>query len=522
MADAVRRAGGKRPDVEPRLKIRGIRKSFGDTRALRDISFELLPGEIHALVGENGAGKSTLIKILTGFQKQDRGEIVLDGEPVSFASTLDARAAGVAAVYQDPALFPSLTVAENIFAPRYPMRAGRVDKVAMKKAAQELLDDLGFDIRADAVVSDLSVAQCEYVEIARALSSDLRLLILDEPTSSLTPKEASDLYGVVRRLRETRGTTIVWISHRLEEVHTLADRVTIMRDGSHVRTCYVDDITTDEIIALMVGRELDLEPHHEETTLGAPVLEVRNLSATNLFEDVGFTVHSGEILGVAGLVGAGRSEVGQAVFGLVPGFRGEVLLNGVRVPRISTRRMVRSGVVYLPEDRDYEGVVTDMSVSDNLVLPSLRTISTHGLRNKRAERSFVAKQIKELEIKARPDDIVASLSGGNKQKVALGRWLSIEPGLLILDEPTHGIDVGTKAEVHAMIRRLAREERRAVIVISSDMPELLALSDRIVVMCRGHVTAELDASTATQEQIMAAAVRSAHSQSTDSASGQEE
>lgn len=490
----------------PRLRITGVSKSFGDTHALKNISMEFLPGEIHALVGENGAGKSTLIKIITGFQSQDAGSIELDGSEVAFSSTLDARRAGVAAVYQDPALFPQLSVAENIFTGRYPMRRGRVDKPRMREETSQLLGKLGFDIDASTTVSELSVAQCEYVEIARALSSDLKLLVLDEPTSSLTPKEAGELYEVVRRLRDRLGTTIIWISHRMEEVHKLADSVTVMRDGEHIKTCPVADISESEIISLMVGRHLDNLEHDEIGTIGSDALEVRGLSADKLFEDVSFKVAKGEILGIAGLVGAGRSEVGQAIFGLIKGVSGEILVEGESTGVPSTRQMVRRGVMYLPEDRDTEGIIVKMSVASNIALPSSKDLSLHGFRRFRRESRFVDEQIQDLAIKARPSDSVDSLSGGNKQKVAIGRWLARKPQVLILDEPTHGIDVGTKAEVHAIIRRLARTDGRSVVLISSDMPELLALSDRIVVMCRGRVTAELDARTTTQEEIMKAAV----------------
>lgn len=495
-----------RAHIPPRMHIDKISKSFGDTQALSDVSFDLMPGEIHALVGENGAGKSTLIKIITGYQEPDGGALELDGTPVSFGSTLEARRAGVAAVYQDPALFPQLTIAENIFAARYPMRHGKVDKAAMRRETQRLMDDLGFDLNPDMTVAELSVAQCEYVEIARALSSDLKLLILDEPTSSLTPKEANELYQVVRNLRERHGTTVVWISHRMEEVHKLADTVTIMRDGKHVLTCPVSQISDDQMISQMVGRELAHVARDAAGDMGEVILEVNHLSANKLFDDVSFSVRAGEIVGIAGLVGAGRSEVGQAIFGLVPNVRGTITLHGTRISRLSTSAIVREGLVYLPEDRDREGIVTEMPVGANIALPSINDLAKAGIRNLGKEKKLVGEQIANLEIKAHSDDLVASLSGGNKQKVALGRWLGRKPQVLILDEPTHGIDVGTKAEVHSIVRKLAREEGRAIVLISSDMPELLAMSDRIVVMCRGRVTAKFDANKVTQEEIMAAAV----------------
>ncbi|HEY9525067.1 MAG TPA: sugar ABC transporter ATP-binding protein [Thermopolyspora sp.] len=488
----------------PRLELRGISKRFEAVQALTDVSFALRPGEVHALVGENGAGKSTLVGIVTGLRQPDTGEVLLDGTPVEFRTPLAARAAGVAAVYQDPNLFPHLSVAENIFTGIYPLRGRRLDRAAMRRGAQELLARLGMELDPDALIAGLTVAEAQFVEIARALSSDLRLLIMDEPTSALTPAEASRLYDVVGRLT-AEGTTVVWISHRMEEIRRLATTVTVLRDGRHVRTAPAADITDDEIIRLMVGRSLAHESIGGAGDFGPPRLQVKGLGSPGLFADVSFEVRAGEILAVAGLVGAGRSEIAQSIFGSPPPSEGEVLIDGRPVHPRSPRQMSRVGVAYLPEDRDAEGIISAMSVTRNVALPSTARLSRLGVMRRARERMMAARQRDELSIKATLDLPVSTLSGGNRQKVALARWLATAPAVLMLDEPTHGIDVGTKAQVHDIMRRLAREERLAILMISSDLPEVLAISDRVMVVARGRVIKILDTATATQEMIMAAA-----------------
>ena len=488
----------------PRLRIEHITKSFGGTHALNDISFELMPGEIHALVGENGAGKSTLIKTITGLIHQDSGQLMLDGTPVLYADTKAAKDHGVTAVYQDPNLFPHLSVAENIYTGRYPMKSGSLDHEKMRVDAQAILDRLGFGIDARTKVGDLSVAEAEYVEIARALTTDLKLLILDEPTSALTSREANLLYKAVRDVR-AKGTTVVWISHRMEEIRPLVDTVTIMRDGSHVRTCPINDITDDEIIAQMVGHPVSERTGTSKTTVGKEALRVENVSSPGLFEGISLNVHHGEVVGIAGLVGAGRSELVQAVFGMIKPLRGDVYVEGKKVPRVTTAQMVKQSVIYCPENRDSEGVVMQMGVGDNICLPNLKTLSRFGFRSEKKERQTAQEQHDSLAIKASLTDLVSSLSGGNRQKVALGRWLARGPRVLILDEPTHGIDVGTKTEIHELIAKLVGQGL-AVLLISSDMPELLEMSDRLYVMARGRLTAELKTRDTTQEEIMAAAM----------------
>jgi rhamnose transport system ATP-binding protein len=471
------------------------------------VSFDLALGEVHALVGENGAGKSTLVGIVTGLRQADSGTILLDGKPVSFKNSLDARAAGVAAVYQDPNLFPHLSVAENILTGQYPMRGPFVDNGAMRIRAAELLEKVGYPLDVDRLVAGLTVAEAQFVEIARALSSDLRLLILDEPTSALTPGEASKLYEVVHRLRG-EGTTVVWISHRMEEIRRLSDTITVLRDGGHVRTAPRAELEDDEMIRLMVGRSVFVETVKREEPLGPVRLSARGLSAPGMFEDISFELREGEIVGVAGLVGSGRSEIAQAIFGLNSKLTGTVEVAGKIVKPKSPGQMAENGVVYLPEDRDAEGLISTMSVRDNIALTSIKALSRFGFMRPRLENERAEQQRVALSIKGGVGDLVSSMSGGNRQKVAIARWLAKNPTVLLLDEPTHGIDVGTKADVHNIMRDLARKERMAILMISSDLPEVLAVSDRVLVISRGQLAADIDIADATQENILAAATTS--------------
>jgi rhamnose transport system ATP-binding protein len=498
---------GSRPAADaagPRLSVQGISKSFEAVHALRGVSFDLARGEIHALVGENGAGKSTLVGIITGLLEPDTGTLIFDGEPVRFKNPLDARAAGIAAVYQDPNLFPHLSIAENIFTGQYPQVAGFVDAAAMRNNARELLKRLGFELDVDMRVADLTVAESQYVEIARALSSDLRLLILDEPTSALTPGEAAKLYEVVQKLKD-HGTTIVWISHRMEEVRILADTVTVLRDGQHVQTSPVSELDDQAMIKLMVGRSVTLEAVPRVDDLGPARLSVAGLSLPGVFDNISFEVHEGEIVGVAGLVGSGRSEIAQAIFGIGARPTGRIEVDGKAVVPRNPGRMADRGVVYLPEDRDADGVIAAMTITSNVALPSLRKLSQFGFMLPRKERELAERQRSALSIKGNVSDLVSTLSGGNRQKVALARWLAKNPKVLLLDEPTHGIDVGTKAQVHEIMRALARKNRLAILMISSDLPEVLAVSDRIIVISRGRLVADIDIAEATQENILAAA-----------------
>lgn len=492
----------------PRLEVRGVSKNFEAVQALRDVSFQMAPGEVHALVGENGAGKSTLVSIITGLQQANSGSILVDGEPVHFKTPLEARAAGVAAVYQDPHLFPHLSVAENILTGQYPKRGPVVNSAAMRLRAEELLETVGYPLDVDRLVAGLTVAEAQFVEIARAMSSDLRLLILDEPTSALTPGEASKLYEVVTRLKG-QGTTVVWISHRMEEIRTLADTITVLRDGGHVRTSLAGDLSDSEMIQSMVGRSVVLETVERKEPLGAARLSVKGLSCPGMFDDITFDVREGEIVGVAGLVGSGRTEIAQAIFGLNREARGTVEVDSILVRPKSPGQMAGHGVVYLPEDRDAEGVISTLTIRDNIALTGIKGLSTFGFMRPSWERDRAEAQKKALSIKGEVGALVSSLSGGNRQKVALARWLANDPKVLLLDEPTHGIDVGTKAAVHDIMRDLARKHRLAILMISSDLPEVLAVSDRVLVIARGRLAADIDIADATQESILAAATTKA-------------
>ena len=498
-----------------RLALSGIAKSFGGIHALKGVSFDIRPGEIHALLGENGAGKSTLVKIVSGLQMADAGKIRLDGERVRFKTPIEARKAGVVAVYQDPKLFPHLDVAENIFMGVQPLdRLGTIDKRRMYERARALLADLDASLDPTTMVAGLSIGEVQFVEFARAMAEGVdRLLFLDEPTAALTPSETERLFRVVRRLRDN-GTSIVFISHRLEELEGLVDTVTVLRDGTHVATEPAAALDETAVVKLMVGRSLDqLYPGDPEggapdgTPLshGAERLRVENLGLRGTFDGISFTLHAGEIVAMAGLVGAGRSEIAQTIFGLTPPTTGKVFLDAEEVRITSPRQMLDLGLAYLPEDRDGEGLIPRLSILRNLVLPIMGRLARFGVVAPRRERAVAKTYAADLQIKAGSlDQAAATLSGGNRQKVVLGKWLAMNPSVLILDEPTHGIDVGTKAQVHHIARTLA-DKGLAVLMISSDLPEVLRMGDRVIVIADGRVTGMFSRAEATQEKIMTAA-----------------
>jgi len=497
-------------DGVARLRVHGLTKRFEAVRALTDANLEIEAGSIHALVGENGAGKSTLVKIITGLETGDEGSLLLDGREVRFSSPMEARSAGVTAVYQDPKLFPHLDVAENLLMGIQPtnLRGLRLDRRAMYQQASELLARIGVGIDTHTLAVGLSAAELLFVEIARALSADVRLLILDEPTAALTPAEADQLFAVVRDLRDN-GSSILLITHRLEELDGLADTVTVLRDGADVASMPMADTERSEIVRLMVGRTLAAEGRRTATAPGEERLSVADLTSIGTFDSVSFSVHEGEIVGMAGLVGSGRSEIAQAIFGIAPYDAGTVHVDGAAVEVRDPMQMVSLGVAYVPEDRDLQGLVTSFSITDNVALPLLRRLSRLGLRSRGREREISTRYTEELAIKAPSVDTpTSSLSGGNRQKTVLAKWLATKPRVLILDEPTHGIDVGSKAEVHAIIRELAANGM-AILMISSDLPEVLLLSDRILVIADGRLVAELPGSDATQESVMSAAASNA-------------
>jgi rhamnose transport system ATP-binding protein len=492
------------------LELREIQKSFSGVHALRGVNFQLLQGEVHALLGENGAGKSTLIKVMTGVHQPDTGEIYLDGKLIQFADPYESRQNGIAAIYQEPSLFPDLDIAENIFVGRQPVgRGGRVDWQKMYQAANELLLSLGVHLDPKTKARNLSIAEQQMVEVARALSINARILIMDEPTSSLTLNEVADLFMIVRRLREN-GTAIVFISHRLEELFEVADRVTVLRDGMYIDTVPLAGITKEELVRKMVGRTItDLFPKLDVQP-GEVVLEVENLSRKGVFENVSFQLRKGEILGMAGLVGAGRTDVARTIFGITPATAGIIRIYGNEVKIRNPRCAMDMGLAYVPEDRQNHGLVLPLNIIANITLPTLPKYALHGWLREGETQQVSYEIASRMEVKASSVwQRARELSGGNQQKVVLAKWLSTNPRILILDEPTRGIDVGTKAAVHSLMSTLAANGM-AILMISSELPEVLGMSDRIMVMHEGKVTGMFNRDEVTQEKVMMAATTSSH------------
>lgn len=470
------------------LELRQLAKSFGGARALAGVDFDLHAGEVHALLGENGAGKSTLIKIVTGAHQPDAGTITLAGQPVSSLSPASAHQLGIACIYQQPALFPDLTVEENIavrLEPNSPLR--RIPWPARRRRASELLQQIGASIAPDAEVRTLSMPEQQLVEIACALGAGARIVIMDEPTASLTQKETHRLFAIVRELRQ-RGVGIIYISHQLEEILTLADRVTVLRDGRSVGTQRVSELSEAALIRMMVGREMSHIYPPSESTPGNVALSLRDVGcAASGVAGVSFDVRAGEVFGLAGLVGAGRTELARILFGLTPADRGEIRLGGRAHGIRSPQQAVALGIAYVPEDRRRHGVILELPVAPNVTMAIHPRLFPGTWLRLAAERLLTLDFIRDLAIRTSgPDAAAGSLSGGNQQKVALARWLATNPRVLILDEPTQGVDVGAKSEIHRIIRRLAREGL-AVLLISSDLPEILGMSDRIGVMSGGRL-----------------------------------
>ena len=487
----------------PILSLAHATKTFAGVHALEDVSLDLYAGEAHGLVGENGAGKSTLVKILGGVHQPDSGSLILDGEPVLLHGPGDASERGIAVIYQEPTLFPDLSVAENVFIGRQPLRSGRrIDSRAMERDVEAIFERLGVRIDPDRIARGLSIAEQQLVEIAKALSRQARVLIMDEPTAALSPVEARRLFGVVETLR-SEGSAVVFISHRLEEVFALCQRVTVLRDGKLVVSRPLEGLTSDDLIRAMVGRELETA-QRETHRPGQVVLDVQRLSREGVFLDVSFEVHAGEVIALAGLVGSGRSEVARAIFGIDRYDAGLVSIDGQHLHKGSPTAAMRAGIGFVPEDRRQQGLVMELSVARNIALASLASLRKLGLIFARTELSFGAEWAKRLQVKyGRVSSPVSQLSGGNQQKVVLAKWLARRPRLLIVDEPTRGIDVGTKAEVHRLLSALATDGV-AVLVISSELPEVLAVADRVLVMREGRLVANMARSEATEEAIVAA------------------
>ena len=485
--------------------MKGIEKTFPGVHALKDCQFELRSGEIHALVGENGAGKSTLMKVLTGVYAKDAGRIFYKGQEVEIPSPKAAQDLGIAIIHQELHLMPHLTVAQNIFIGREPRRGGRflLDEKQINQTAQEFLDLMNLDLNPKARVADLTVAKQQMVEIVRALSYNSEVLIMDEPTSVLTGTEIDELFRIIRELRD-RGVGIVHISHRMEELKQISDRITVMRDGRYIDTVATPEVSIDKIIRMMVGQEI------YETARSAPsntqskiMLEVNNLNRGNAIVDVSFGLRRGEILGFAGLVGAGRTEVARAIFGADPIDSGEIYVQGERVHIKSPNDAVKHGIGYLSEDRRRYGLLPSMDVETNLVAATLEKFTgLLGWVNKSSSNLAAQTHVDDLRIRTPSlQQRVSYLSGGNQQKVVVGKWLVRDCDILIFDEPTRGIDVGAKSELYKLLNDLA-ENGKAIIMISSELPEILRMSHRILVMCEGRITGELDAAEATQERIL--------------------
>jgi rhamnose transport system ATP-binding protein len=489
----------------PLLQLSSVTKSFGAVRALKGVSFDLQAGEVHALLGENGAGKSTLIKIITGAHQPDGGEIAINGARVEKLSPAGTHKLGIACIYQQPALFPDLTVAENIgLRLERAKNFSRVDWNLRRAQAQKLLQRIGAEISPEAEVRSLSMPEQQLVEIACALGAGARIVIMDEPTASLTQKETHLLFAVVRELRKS-GVGVIYISHRLEEIFQLADRVTVLRDGESVGTNRVDEMNESSLIKLMVGREVSAIYPPAESAPGEVVLAVKDLScAAGGVKDVSLEIRAGEILGMAGLVGAGRTELARILFGITPADSGEIFLNGAQIKIHSPQDAVAHGIAYVPEDRRRHGVILELPIAQNMTMAIHRRIFPGTWLRFGAEKQLALEFIRDLGVKTSgPDAPGNSLSGGNQQKVSLARWLATKPKILILDEPTQGVDVGAKSEIHKIIRALAKDGL-TVLMISSDLPEILGMSDRIAVMRGGTIAAMLPGKSDAHEVMVAA------------------
>jgi len=491
---------------DPILVMRGISKAFAGVPALTDVGFDLRPGEVHALMGENGAGKSTLMKILTGIYTRDAGEILLYDNPVTFANPREAQEAGIVIVHQELNMMPHLTVAQNIFIGREKMKRRLIDDQQMIEDAKGLFKLLNIDINPGEVMGNLTVGRQQMCEIAKAISTDARIIVFDEPTAALTETEVNELFKIIDDLRN-KGIGIIYISHRMDEIKRITDRVTVMRDGEYVGTLITADSTKDDIIKMMVGRVVFETPKtHSAVPADAPVvLKVAGLRSGRMVKDVSFELRRGEILGVAGLMGAGRTEMARALFGADKKDAGEIFINGEKTNIKTPEDAVLAGISYLSEDRKRFGVMVEMDVTENTTLATLHDYLSGVFINKNKERETVRTYISQLRIKTPSErQQVRKLSGGNQQKIVIAKWLARNCQIFIFDEPTRGIDVGAKAEIYELMNRLAHQGK-SVIMISSELTEILRMSDRVMVMCEGRKTAELSIEEANQENIMHAA-----------------
>jgi len=489
------------------LEMEGITKRFPGVTALEAVTFKVKRGEVHALVGENGAGKSTLMKILNGVYQADEGKVRVDGKEVKFHNTNDARASGVSLIFQEFNLVSSLSAAENTYLGRLKSnKYGMIDWKEVNKSAGSFLESLDFKIKADTPVEQLSVAEKQMVEIAKALSVDAKIIVMDEPTATLTEKEIEKLFKIIKNLKE-KGVTIVYISHRLEEIFSICDRVTVLRDGKVIDTMNVGETNKTIIIEKMVGRSIDMEFPERESNIGDVILEIRGLNRKNALKNINFTLHSGEILGIAGLVGSGRTELARAIFGADRSESGEIRIKGRTVKIVSTVSAKQNSIALVPEDRKDQGLVVDFSILYNITICNLKKVLRNKwILSKKREISASEKQAQKLSIKT-PSiyQKVSNLSGGNQQKVVLAKWLFADADILILDEPTRGIDVGAKYEIYLLMNEMVREGK-SIIMISSELPEVLAMSDRVLVMSNGEVKGCFDKEAINAEIVMKTAI----------------
>lgn len=485
----------------PAVRFSNITKRFVGITALSGVSFDIAPGSCHAICGENGAGKSTLGKLLAGILAPDEGTIEIDGQRVKFSSPRDALSAGIAMVHQEIAFCNNLTVAENLCLNSLPRKFGFVDEVELRRRAAKLLAEIGAPIDPGRAMHSLSVAEQQIVQIAAAVAEGARVIVFDEPSSSLGESEARALYALIRSLK-SRGVTQLYVSHRMPEIFALCDSITVLRDGQHVITCASSDIDESQLVQHMIGRKLEqFYPAHLSLERGAELLRVESLSSPGKFHPVSFSVHAGEVVGLAGLVGAGRSEIAQALFGLDPRATGEIFVRGQRVNIRSASDAIRAGIGFVPEDRKVQGLVLGMRVKENATLPILKRFARFGMVRQQAETAAALHEFQRLQMRAAPDVTTGTLSGGNQQKIVLSKWLAANGDILILDEPTRGVDVGTKAELHALIGQRAAQGA-AIVVISSELPELINVSSRVLVLRDGRFTGEVSRSDATQERLL--------------------
>ena len=493
--------------MEPYVKIKDISKRFHSQQALNKVSLDIFLGEIHVIIGENGAGKSTLVKIIAGLYHQDTGQMFIEGKEKAFLSPLDAIADRISMIHQETLLVPYLTVAENIFLGREPLnRLGLLNKKKLFEKTKELLKNVNIDIKADALIHTLSVAQKQLVEIAKAVSFNSKLIIMDEPTSALADNEIEKLYKIIFSLK-AQNTSIVFISHKIDEIFKVADVITILRDGEHICTEPAKNLDRDRVISLMIGRELKNIFFKEDTEIGAPILEIKDFSRKGEFENINFYLRKNEILGIAGLLGAGRTELVETIFGLRKKDSGNVIIKGKPAYIHEPWDAQTYGIAFIPEDRKLMGLNYKDSTGFNISICNLNNLSRYNVVDKRKELESVTAMINQLNVKVpSPKTPVLSLSGGNQQKVVLSKWLMIEPDILIMDEPTRGIDVGAKTEIYKLIVSLAKSGK-SIILISSELPEIIGLADRIIVLSEGKLTGELDRNQISQTAIMQLATK---------------